>query len=101
MRCLFGITVFLLAVFVSNPLQAAACTYHEAVIALGQGNNVRGMVLMRMARRDGDERASRFLAGLLKEKDLRQEVTSVSQGDNNPLYVPDLNQVGWIQDRRY
>jgi hypothetical protein len=39
----------------------AACTYSEAVMALNNGNLVRGQALMKMAARDGDQRAVRFL----------------------------------------
>ncbi len=45
----------------SGSALAGACTYREAVMALEQGNTIRGMALMRMANRDGDERASRYL----------------------------------------
>jgi hypothetical protein len=45
----------------SGSALAEACTYGEAIMALEQGNTVRGMVLMRMANRDGDERANRYL----------------------------------------
>jgi len=40
----------------------AACTYNEAVMAFNNGNLVRGQALIRMAARDGDQRAMRFLA---------------------------------------
>ena len=40
---------------------AEACTYREAIMALEQGNALRGMALMRMASRDGDQRASQYL----------------------------------------
>ena len=46
----------------SGSVHAEACTYREAIMALEQGNAVRGMALMRMANRDGDERANRYLA---------------------------------------
>jgi len=42
----------------------AACTYSEAVMAYNNGNLVRGQALMKMAARDGDQRAVRFLATL-------------------------------------
>ena len=45
----------------SGSALAEACTYGEAIMALEQGNTVRGMVLMHMANRDGDERANRYL----------------------------------------
>ena len=47
---------------VAGPVFAEACTYQEAIMALEQGNAVRGMALMRMASQDGDLRASEFLA---------------------------------------
>ncbi len=40
---------------------AGSCTYGEAMMALEKGNTVRGLVLMRMASRDGDQRAERYL----------------------------------------
>ena len=40
----------------------AACTYNEAVMAFNNGNLVRGQALIRMAARDGDQRAMHFLA---------------------------------------
>jgi len=39
----------------------AACTYNEAMMAFNNGNQIRGQALMRMAARDGDERAVHFL----------------------------------------
>ncbi len=44
--------------------QAESCSYSEAIMALQQGNTVRGMALLRMASRDGDPRATRHLARL-------------------------------------
>ncbi len=40
---------------------AAACTYNEAILALEQGNQVRGLALLNMAARDGDQRATQYL----------------------------------------
>ncbi len=54
-------SLLLLLLLVSGSALAGACTYGEAIMALEQGNTVRGMALMRMANRDGDERASRYL----------------------------------------
>jgi len=48
----------------SAQASAASCSYREAIMALQQGNQVRGMALLRMASRDGDLRASRYLASL-------------------------------------
>lgn len=71
---------------------AIACTYREAVMAMEQGNTVRGLALMRMASRDGDRRADDFLlnrgyathitkaptfaerSGLLKSASLRRDL---------------------------
>jgi hypothetical protein len=39
-----------------------ACTYNEGIIALKQGNQIRGMALLRMAAKDGDVRAQAGLA---------------------------------------
>lgn len=39
----------------------AACTYNEAVMAFNSGNLIRGQALMKMAARDGDQRAVHFL----------------------------------------
>lgn len=74
--------LLLLAGFSSSVYSAGACTYREAIMALERGNAVRGMALMRMAHRDGDERASQFLA----KKDFSIETTSVASSQNdNPL----------------
>lgn len=52
---------------------AGACTYDEAILALKQGNAVRGMALLAMASRDGDQRATTYLAlGNSKNTDLLQ-----------------------------
>ena len=63
----------LLAMASSSVYSAGACTYREAIMALERGNSVRGVALMRMAHRDGDERASQFLAKL----DIPVETTNV------------------------
>ncbi len=48
----------------SSPLLAGACSYREGILALQQGNSIRGLALLRMASRDGDPRASLYLAVL-------------------------------------
>jgi hypothetical protein len=53
--------LFLLVIFASGLVQASACTYREAIMALERGNTTRGMALMRMANRDGDKRAGDYL----------------------------------------
>ena len=55
------ICAVLLSAFLTLNVQAA-CTYSEAVMAFNNGNLVRGQALMKMAARDGDQRAVRFLA---------------------------------------
>ena len=57
------VLALLLTMVSGSVYSAGACTYREAIMALEQGNMVRGMTLMRMAHHDGDERASSFLAG--------------------------------------
>jgi hypothetical protein len=52
-------TVLIVALLSSNV--HAACTYNEAVMAFNNGNQIRGHALMRMAARDGDQRAVHFL----------------------------------------
>ena len=54
--------LFLLLLFASGLVQAGACTYREAIMAFERGNTYRGMALMQMARKDGDQRASDYLA---------------------------------------
>ena len=49
-----------MATIASNVM--AACTYREAIMALTRGNSVRGLALMNMAAKDGDWRATQFLA---------------------------------------
>ena len=48
----------------SGQTLAEACSYREGIMALQQGNQIRGMALLRMASRDGDLRASLYLASL-------------------------------------
>jgi hypothetical protein len=50
----------------SGTVTAGACTYREALMALQQGNATRGLALMKMASRDGDVRATRYLATMTK-----------------------------------
>lgn len=65
-----------------------ACTYREAIMALERGNTVRGMTLMQMAQRDGDNRASQFLAG--KTVPVSNPAVAVKQHTNR---LVGLNQV--------
>jgi len=44
-----------------SEVYAGSCAYREAMMALEKGNAVRGLALMRMASRDGDWRAGRYL----------------------------------------
>ena len=58
----------------------AACTYNEAIMAFNSGNLVRGQALMRMAARDGDQRAKHFLASYDGNQDQsRQAGKSLSE----------------------
>jgi len=58
----FSIPGVMLGVLFSASVMAEACSYREAIMAFERGNEVRGMVLMQMANRDGDVRASEYLA---------------------------------------
>lgn len=55
------------AVFCANAY-AEACSYNEAILALKGGNEIRGMALLNMAVRDGDQRAVKYLVSLQKDK---------------------------------
>ena len=57
-------TVLFMVLAIGNPAWSESCSYREGIMALQQGNTVRGMALLRMASRDGDVRASRHLAAL-------------------------------------
>ncbi len=66
----------LLSAFLASNVQAA-CTYSEAVMALNNGNLVRGQALMKMAARDGDQRAVLFLASSdVRERQSKGKATS-------------------------
>jgi len=63
---LLKMTVLALFVLIStlsviSGAYAGSCAYQEAMMALEKGNAVRGLALMRMAGRDGDLRAERYL----------------------------------------
>lgn len=71
---MFALRPFMLLVLLfalSGQVVAASCAYREAIMALQQGNQVRGMALLRMASRDGDLRASRHLASLQADAEKR------------------------------
>lgn len=70
---------FFLLLAASGTSHADACTYREAIMALEQGNAVRGMALMRMASRDGDSRAIGFLAKLAAEREVALSEEQESQ----------------------
>jgi len=67
-----------------SEVYAGSCAYREAMMALEKGNSVRGLALMRMASRDGDHRAERYLqerddvAGLPVLVKARQPLTLAS-----------------------
>lgn len=69
----------LISALLASGAYAEACTYNEAMMALNNGNLVRGQVLMRMAARDGDRRAVDFLASLETKMDQ-------SNGTGNALH---------------
>mgnify|MGYP003573378611 FL=1 len=54
-------SAILISTLLASGVQAA-CTYNEAIMAFDNGNLVRGQALMRMAARDGDQRAMYSLA---------------------------------------
>lgn len=57
---------------------AESCAYREGIMALQQGNPVRGMALLRMASRDGDARASQALLAL-QNVDKKASVSMLAQ----------------------
>lgn len=67
-----AISAVLFSALVVTNVQAA-CTYSEALMAFNNGNLVRGQALMKMAARDGDQRAERFLASSNLKKYRDQE----------------------------
>lgn len=70
---------FLISTLLASGLHAA-CTYNEAIMAFDNGNLVRGQALMRMAARDGDQRAMHFLASYDRSTDQsRQARKSLSE----------------------
>ena len=72
----------LLFIFFSSQAFAEACTYNEAKLALQNGNQVRGLSLMKMAANDGDDRAVSFLANIAKNQIVRVEGQSLINQDN-------------------
>lgn len=62
---------------------AAACTYNEAILALEQGNQVRGLALLNMAARDGDQRATQYLASRSFQQNPQQNFQQNFQQNNN------------------
>ena len=53
--------VLIMLLFGNVSVYAESCTFNEAVMALKQGNTVRGTALLKMAANDGDQRAIHFL----------------------------------------
>jgi hypothetical protein len=68
-KAIQALGIFLLLA-VSAASQAGACTYREAIMAMERGNTVRGIALMRMASRDGDDRAIRYLVRRAGDKEI-------------------------------
>ena len=79
LRPIIASCAVLISVLLASSANAEACTYNEAMMALNNGNLVRGQTLMRMAARDGDQRAMVFLASL--ERKMNQ-----SKGAGNALH---------------
>ena len=73
-------TVFIATLLAASAVQAA-CTYSEAMMALRQGNEVRGVALMRMAANDGDARAARYLVKI-SDKAVNPEMRQLIVVDN-------------------
>jgi hypothetical protein len=65
----------------------AACTYSEAMMAFRQGNEVRGVALMRMAASDGDARAARYLVKI-GDKSVNPEMRQLIMADNKTRSEP-------------
>lgn len=59
---LFAMLLVAMSLLLTKPAFAEACTYNEAIIAFKQGNEIRGMALLKMAVNDGDTRAQHLLA---------------------------------------
>jgi hypothetical protein len=77
----FSIVLLLTSVLGINNALAEACTYREALMALERGNVDRGLALMRMASRDGDQRAESYL----REQDYAQSAfVKDSEGADPP-----------------
>jgi len=84
--------LFVSALLVPNVM--AACTYHEAVEALEQGNLIRGMALMNMASRDGDPDAIHFLATTqIKPRTHRNDARNVGTEVHDVLQISDGSQL--------
>ena len=60
-KVLLSTVLLVTTALASGVVLAEACSYREALMALEQGNTIRGMALMRMAGHDGDRRANDYL----------------------------------------
>lgn len=69
------------------PVSLAACTYSEAMMALKQGNSLRGVALMRMAANDGDARAARYLVQI-SDKSVNDKMQQLIVADNKARSAP-------------
>jgi len=81
------LSLFFLLIIVGSGshADAAACTYDEAILALKQGNEIRGLALLKMAANDGDSRANQYLASRLTEKSSSQLTLQQSLQQQNNL----------------
>ncbi|MGD8558892.1 MAG: hypothetical protein PVF34_09250 [Gammaproteobacteria bacterium] len=71
-------SAILITLSVTN-VHAEACTYSEAMMALNNGNLVRGQALMKMAARDGDARAVTFVTAFANAMDHTNDVSKALQ----------------------
>jgi len=70
------LTIILVSSLGSGAIFAQACTYDEAIMALKQGNQTRGFALLRMAARDGDQRATHKLAQIANDTFVKAQIGS-------------------------
>lgn len=79
LRPVIKICTAILVTLSATNVQAEACTYSEAMMALNNGNLVRGQALMKMAARDGDARAETFVTAFANAMDQSNDVSKALQ----------------------
>jgi len=81
--------IFIFLIILSFNCFAEACTYNEAIAALQHNNQHRGLNLMRMAAKDGDERAILYLNTMnTKNKIALNQVHLAVQQDSTHTRYP-------------